>query len=154
MSAACLFLSGCGRRESLGDRQDEPEGAAPPFLGLQLDASGVRLGRPLYQRESQSAPAHLARTAAPDTVEALENALSMLGSDAGAFVSHFDESAVPELARRDTDARSLRRILDRVVHEVQEGLPQGEPVPFDEHRPLAVGRERLPAFLGEDGQLT
>ena len=84
---------------SLRPRQLEREAAPLPDLAVEEDATAVRLHDVAHDREPEARGARLA--AVLPLHEALEDALALLGGDAGPGVGHADpDDAVVGAARR------------------------------------------------------
>ena len=78
--------------------------------------------RCLTNREAKAGAAHVARPAAVDAIEALEEARQVAWLDAGAGVGDLDAQGVPFQLCVQADLRARAAILDRVVEQVGEDL--------------------------------
>ena len=76
----------CGALRCGGERQREVEAGAVAKLAFSPDASAVSLHNVLDDGEAEAGAAGLARARLVDAIKALEDALEMLGGDAGAEV--------------------------------------------------------------------
>ena len=71
--------------------------------------------------------------------------------DAGSFVRDLDDGPAVRMAPNvDPDGSSARRVLDRVVDQVDQRLSQDEPVDVCSHGRIATHFDALPLLLGED----
>src|SRR5215207_6761870 len=97
----------------LGGRQPDPEVAALPWLGIDADLAAHHVHHPFRDRQAQ--PESLLVERAGATVETLEDAVDLIGWDAGSGVSDLDQhvgGASATRAKRNGARR--RRVLKRV----------------------------------------
>ena len=79
----------------------------------------------LDDREPESRPAHVARTAGIHAIEPFEQARQVPGLDPWSTVGHENRKLARRRARLDRDAGSVGAILERVVDEVGENAIEG-----------------------------
>src|SRR4029453_8936391 len=138
----------------LRSAHDHPKHTAFALLALELDAAPVGFNRPARNGEPESHPAGLARPGGVHSVEALEDPLLVLRRDPRPGVTHLDGD-VPGRRVSDTDLdRALRRrVLDRVVQQVDETLPPDPRVALSLERGVDVEAQALILLLGEDAEM-
>src|SRR6188768_2617451 len=100
----------------------DPERAARRARCLERQPSAVRLHRTFCNRQAESGAADAVAFVGP--VEALENPSPCLRGNAGAAVDHVEDRGRNRLGDADAHVAAARRELDRVVHEVDERVPQ------------------------------
>src|SRR5262245_7717698 len=91
------------------------------------DAAAVRLDGPFGYRQSESGAAHLARTSFVDAIEAVEDALAMLGGNAWSLIDDREDRVRAIEADANLNRRSLRAVLDRVVDDVGHRIAEDQP---------------------------
>src|SRR2546427_11405573 len=105
--------------EDSAPRQLEREAAALADLALQVDAAAVRLHDVAHDGEPEAGRAELA--AVGTLHEALEDALALLGGDAGPAVGDGHEHRALCRSGLDPNATAARRVAERVGDQVGEG---------------------------------
>src|SRR5579862_405979 len=104
---------------------------------LDADVAAHGLDEVLDDREPESRAAHVARAAAVDAIEALEQTRLMARLDARARVDDLDARARPvalavvDDARPDGDGRARGAIFHGVVDEVGQHLLEGAAIGVD-----------------------
>ena len=93
-------------------RQREVELCAVAEFAFGPDAAAVGLHDVLDDGEAEASPAGFARAGFVDAIEALEDALQMLGGNAGAEVLNGELHLRSEQARASTNALAGLRILE------------------------------------------
>src|SRR5262245_36221651 len=119
-----FFSSSTMRTVAMGDRSSLPPGelereaAAPPDLALEEDASAVRLHDVAHDGEPETGGTRLA--AVLPLHEALEDALALLGRNAGTGVrdAHPDDPVLR--AGADRDLAAARRVPQPVRDQVRQ----------------------------------
>ena len=127
-----------GRRG--GQRQPHDELAAAAGAGaVGGDAPAVQLDEPARQRQPDAEPALRALQRRRDLREHLEHRRQVLRLDADAVVGHRDPQLSAGHRRLQRDAAAARRVLGRVVEQVQQHLRQPRGIGIEPH---GVGRQR------------
>ena len=137
------------------DGQDEREGRALGGHRMHLQRAAVGL-RDRPGNEEPEACSRLGVLSA-DAAELLEDERLVLGCDAGAAVAHLDRDPAVLREGLDVDRRAGRRVLDRVVDQVRDHLPQPPPVRAHERQrriDARVDRHLVLAALGERCRFT
>src|SRR5262249_34934688 len=98
-------------------------------------------------------PTAATRSGLVDSVEAIEPAVAMLQRYAGPGVDALDGRPGPPVPHDDADASAAWRILDGVVHQIHERLPDHEAICPRRDGPRRFDGERLLLFLGEDTEM-
>src|ERR671930_1105392 len=88
-SPSATASGGGSQLRGAGRRKRDPEGGSPPIRALHVDVPAIRLDRPARDGETQANP--VARARPVDAIEAIEDALPVLGADARAGVDHLDD---------------------------------------------------------------
>src|SRR5262249_3862560 len=115
----------------LGLRQMDGEDRTTPDLALHRNATFHRLREMLDDGEAETGAAHVARAAAVDAVEALEEARQMLLGDARTRVPHQNTKLSVVRAHRRNLYAGAGRVLDGVVHQVGQDLLEGPAIGED-----------------------
>src|SRR5690349_10967200 len=97
------------------------EAASPRRLARDLQRGAVAIQRVLHDREPQARAAALARAPPVDAIETLGEPRDVLRGDADARVLDIESRPLFRLAPAQRDRTVLRRIPDRVAHEIAEG---------------------------------
>src|SRR5262245_42349664 len=114
--------------------QHDPEQAALAFLALQLDVASVGLNRPARGRETKPRSPRTSRPPLIHAIEAFEDPLSMHGGNAWPGVSDLDHAVGrPRPSHQDVNRALLRGVLDGVVEDIDQGLPQDPGIARDSH---------------------
>src|SRR5262249_12717676 len=85
--------------------------------------------------------AEITRSGPIDSVEAIEDTVAMTWRYAGSGVDDFDGRPASSVSHDDSDAAARRRVLDGVVHQVDQRLP--------DHEAIHVGRDWPRCFAVE-----
>src|SRR5213593_4494071 len=109
-----------------GQRKCDPKGGSPPIRAVHVDLPAIRFDRPTRDGKAEANPVAGARPV--DSIEAIEDALSVLDADARAGVDHLDGGPARFPANEDAHASSLWGVLDRVVDEVDEGTAHDDAI--------------------------
>src|SRR5438477_11942923 len=104
-------------------QQRDPERRSAPLDGFQIDSPAVCPDRPTSDGQPEARPAEITRSRLVDSVEAIEHAVAMLRRDARPGVGDFDSRPGSSVPYDDPDAATGRRVLDGVVHQVDQSLP-------------------------------
>src|SRR2546428_6089558 len=141
-----------GSARVAGRRKPDPKGGSPPIRALHVDLPAIRLDRPTRDGKAEANPIPRARLV--DSIEAIEDALAVLGADARAGVDHLDGGPARLPSDVDAHASPLRGVLDRVVDEVDEGTAHDHPIGLNVDRLGGDHRDHLPLLLPQDAQVS
>src|SRR5438094_10197331 len=125
-------------------QQRDPERRSAPLDGFQIDSPAVCLDRPTSDGQPEARPAEVTRSRLVDSVEAIEHAVAMLRWYARPAVGDLDAGPEPSVPHGYPDAAAGRRVLDSVVHQADQRLPDHEAIHPCPNRPRRFDRERLP----------
>ncbi len=103
-------------------RQREAEGCAVAQFALGPDASAVRQHNVFDNGQSQPRAARLARTRLVDAVKTLEDALEVLGGDAGTEILHAEFDLRVQKPRAHQNAFAADGVVQRVFNQVAKDL--------------------------------
>src|SRR5215208_5457232 len=117
-----LFTERCCRR-LLGRRQLDREGRARALGGLDADRAAHAQDQLPADVQAEAGAAHAAGEVRVEPVELLEDPLLLAGWNPEPLVGHEEAHAVAELLDAQDDDAAVRRVLDRVLDEVGEHLP-------------------------------
>src|SRR5436309_5912670 len=144
-----------------GEWELEDEGRAFPGVRLDPDLPAHPLDEPLADVETEAGPAHALSHLGVEAVELLEDPLLLMRGDSESLVAHAEPHRVVVRLEADFDL-TLAGVLDRVLDEVDEHLPQLVRIRGDGRRTvrmLDVDRDlrrkvcaRSADDLGDDGE--
>lgn len=130
------------------DGQADGEGSAMPRIALDFDVPAMGLHDPPRGGEAQADAGNVAVASILQTMEGLEETRELLPVDADPFVGDRDPCLVAVLGQHDADAAALGRVLDGVVEEVRQHLPETRRIAVDVHAlrdddldPMLVGSQ-------------
>src|SRR5437667_7134811 len=149
-SREALDIGGSAR--VAGRRKPDPKGGSPPMRALHVDLPAIRLDRPTRDGKAEANPIPRARLV--DSIEAIEDALAVLGADARAGVDHLDGGPARLPSDEDAHASPLRGVLDRVVDEVDEGTAHDHPIGLNVDRLGGDHRDHLSLLLRQDAEVS
>src|SRR5262245_15443367 len=142
------------RPHGLQGGQDDPEETAPPFLALHFDTSTVRLHGPSGRGKAEPAAPGGTRSRGIDLVEPLEDPPLVRPGNADPRVPDIDRGlARRRSGRPHTDGTSPRRVLDRIVEQVDESLAHQGLITGHPHCGPRTHRQDLLFLLREDAQM-
>src|SRR2546426_11179846 len=107
--------------------RDPKRRSAPPHAP-QMDSPAVCIARPTNDGQPEARPTEVTRSRLVDPVEAIEHAVAVLRWYARPGVGDFDRRPGPSVPYDDPDAAAGRRVLDGVVHQVDQRLPHDEAI--------------------------
>src|SRR5438270_90503 len=142
----------CNAIRSGGGGQLDAEGGAFSLLALDLDAAAVGLDDALGDGEPQAGAFGVAGEQVVGAIEALEDALALVGADADAVVGHLDgDRSVAPAPAAQPDALVGTGVLDRVVEQVEDRLSHRVAVDRDLGEPrIELGLVGGPELLGAE----
>src|SRR5439155_21545936 len=108
----------------LAGGQRDREARALTGLGVDLEAAVHALDELAADVEPQAAAAHAAGLLRVEAVELLEDPLALGARDPQPLVRDLDEALAVLRVEPNLDLAALRRVLDRVVDQIDEHLPQ------------------------------
>src|SRR5215831_12768526 len=111
--------------------------------------TAVGFNSPLHDCKAEPCSARLARSALIDSVETLKNVRLMFLRNARSTVLHLNNCRAARLAYSNRYQTSARRILDRVVDDVHDGLPNDHTVSVNGYAHVPINGETLALFLCE-----
>jgi hypothetical protein len=111
----------------------------------------VRFGAPLSDRETKASAAGFTRTTFVNAIKAVENFFPVLGRNAGTTIFDLDTGS-KRISSQDAnhDMSVARRILDGIVHKIDNHLTQDYAVGSHANGIVSLKRQRLAFFFGED----
>src|SRR2546426_252921 len=104
-------------------QQRESERRPAPLDAVQIDSPAVCLYRPPSDGQPEARPTEITRSGLVDSVEPIEHAVAMLRRYARPGVRDLDGWPRRSVPYDDPDASAGRRVLDGVVHQVDQRLP-------------------------------
>src|SRR5262245_30119442 len=113
----------------------------------------MHFDRPASDGQPEACPAEITRSGLVDSVEAIEDTVAMVWRYAGPGVDNLDGWPGSSVAHDDPNASARRRILDGVVHQVDQRLPDDEAIHQGRDWPRCFDAERLLLLLGEHTQM-
>src|SRR5439155_13270930 len=121
----CRRSRGGGSLSHFGDRKCAAHGGSSLDLAVDVEPASVRGDEMLDDGQAEAGPAQLARTGLVHAVETLGDPWQISSRNAGAGVLDRDDDA-PTFGgtRVDRYSSAARRVLDRVVDEVDQDLSQ------------------------------
>jgi len=114
----------------------------------------MRLDRPPSDGQPEAHPTEITRSGLVDSIEAIEDALTMLGPYARPRVDDVDGRRWSSVPHDDPDLATWRGILDGIVHQVDERLSDHEAIHRCRDRFRRVDGERLLLLLGEHTEVS
>ena len=141
------------RQHRVNLRQRDTECAAAPMLRFQRDVAAIGLNRPFRNGQAQASSAVIAGSRLIDPVEAIKYARLKLFRNSGAVVADLQDGVVNLLVYADRDSCTFRTVLDGVVHEVKNSLPQNQTIADPCWLSFDVDAERLIFLVGKNVQL-
>ena len=115
-----------------GAGKHDVEGGSEAEVALRPDGAAVLLDDAAADREAEAGAALLAGVGGFDLLEAVEDAVELVGGDAAAFVDDFQEDGVGGGFGVDANGGGDRRELDRVGEQVGEDLKDAVGVAVEE----------------------
>src|SRR5207247_5805982 len=106
------------------DRKQDSEARALAGLGVDLEPPIHALDELAADVEAQPAAADAAGLLRIEPVELLEDPLLLRARDPEPLVGHFDQALTVGRLEPNLDVAAVWRVLDRVVHEIHEHLPE------------------------------
>src|SRR6266516_978704 len=134
-------------------QQRDPERRSAPLDALQIDSPAVCLDRPTSDGQPEARPTEITRSRLVDPVETIEHAVAMLRWYARPGVGDLDGGPGRSVPYDDPDAAAGRRVLDGVVHQIDQRLPDHEAIHPCRNGPRRFDRERLPLLLGQHAEV-
>src|SRR5262249_55937034 len=131
----------------------DPERRSASLCAVQLEPPAVRFDRPASDGQPEPRPAEITRSSLVDSVEAIEDTVPMVWRYAGPGVDDLDGRPSSSVSHEDPDASARRRILDGVVHQVEQRLPDDEAIHPRRDWPWRFDGERLLLLLSEHTEM-
>src|SRR5712691_3977639 len=130
--------------------QRDPKRTASAVRRYQREMSAAHLDGPLRNRQTEPCPAAVFRSRPAAPVEPIEDVSGGLGGNPWTVVDHLQRRPLRRFGPAYADAPADTRVLDRVVDQVDERLPQHDAV--GRRAPVAVrlDRQQLTLLFGED----
>ena len=132
------------------ERQSDPERRALAGRGPHRGRAAVRADEGPNDRQAEPAAAGGARPGLVRAIEPLEHAMGLFRGHAGPVVGHIQRHGRGRVGRprverprpdRHLDRRTVRRVGERVAHQVADDLPQPRLVADDEERGAGLNRQ-------------
>ncbi len=139
---------GCGRL-----RQRDAEAASNTGGRLECKLAAVHFDGPLGDRQAKAGSAVLAGAGFVNAVEAIKDSRSQFGGNSGARIAHIDKRALRRLRHSDLDLAAGRTVLDRIIDEIEERLPQHDSIADPARNHVEPYLNRLILFFGQNTQL-
>src|SRR5262245_41275118 len=134
-------------------RQGDPERRSASLCAVQIDPPAVRFDRPASDGQPETCPAEITRSGLVDSVEAIEDTVAMVWWYAGPGVDDLDGWPGSSVSHDDPDASAGRRVLDGVVHQVDQRLPDHEAIHAGSDWSRRFDGERLLLLLSEHTEM-
>jgi len=122
--------------------------------GVDEDSTAIYLDRPPGYRQAQPRAPIVTGPGLIETKEPVEDPFAVLRRHAWAMVGNGQDGLAPLGTHADVDGRARWSVLDRVVHDVGDGLAEHQPVGGYRDAIGRIDRNLLPAFLRQDPMTT